>query len=141
MLLFASQLIPHKYIEKNTIKSAKELANIFKNEKSKHPNSIYEKIEDLRLLGIIFIEDEKHPLKSLIEMNYYENCDKKYIHCSEVLKEKNGKLIEYSRYWHGQTIFEKLLLVFTTIKTINIINLLLITLLLILTTIKLFKKG
>ena len=66
---------------------------------------------------------------------------KKFIHYSEVLKGKNGKLIEYSRYWHDQTIFEKLLLIFTTIKTINIINLLLITLLLILTTIKLFKKG
>ncbi len=70
MLLFASQLIPHKYIEKNTIKSAKELADIFKNEKSKHPNSKYEKIGDLRLLGIIFSEDKKQPLKSLIEMNY-----------------------------------------------------------------------
>lgn len=137
--LFLSQLIPHYLIKDNTIKSIKEMNIIFKKEKLKKSNYIYEKAGDIRLLSMIYSENENNPLKSLIEMNYYEKCDYNIQECDKTLIEKKGKLIEYSRYWHGQTILEKTLLIFTTIKTINIINLILILLLLLFTSIKIYK--
>ena len=146
ILQLGSQIIPTKWVQKNVIQSAEELSIQFQKsdkDQKKVPKEYekYEKYGDMRNLAMIYLEDNRHPLKSMIEMNYYKNCDFNLVKCSETLKNNHGEIIDYSRYWHGQTIIEKLLLIVMSIQTINKVNLVFLIVLLLLTCYRLWKKD
>lgn len=136
-----SAMIPHKYIEKNTLKSVDELNIMFSNKYlNENEYTKFEQFGDVRNFAMIYQEDSNHPFKSVIEKNYLEKCDV-LLECPMTLKNNYGNTIDYSRYWHGQTSILKCLTVFISINTITIISFLLLLTLFFLTIYKLWKKD
>lgn len=141
LLSFFSTMIPHKLIEKNTLKSVEELNSTFnENIFNKKEYNQYEQYGDIRNYAMIYQEDEKKPMDSLIEKNYLEDCDI-LTECPETLKNNTGKTVDYSRYWHGQSSILKVLTIFFSIKTINVISLILLLVLFLYTSYSLWIKD
>ena len=135
---FLSSLIPHRYITKNSTKSVLQLNEIFK--KKHNVYNKYEEEGDIKNIAMIYTEDEKHPLKSMVSMNYPIECN--FIdYCILGLDESKHELVNYSRYWHGQTTLLKPLLVFFNIKTINIIMMVIFAALYLYTLIRLYRTD
>ena len=138
--LFLTNLIPHKLVSNNSQKSIIQLTEMF-NKKSniKNPYSTFEEEGDLKNFAIIYSSDSNHPIKSMIEMNYPIECDKSQT--CYLISNNSMQLINYSRYWHGQTTILKPLTIFFDIKTINIIIMTLFIILFTYTLIMLFKTD
>ena len=139
LISFTSNLIPHKYIEKNSYKSIIQLNNIFlKNKNHNRPYNTYEEEGDIKNFAMIYLEDSNHPIKSMIEMNYPVECNIVDT-CIYGINTNNNKLQNYSRYWHGQTTILKPLTIFFDIKTINLIMMVLFIVLFLYTIINIYK--
>ena len=138
---FITALIPHKVIEKNSSESIKQLNIKFGRFMTLPPYAGYERYGDVRNFTMIYYEDEKHPVKSLIEKKYPKECDEELYNCSKIIKKNNLEMINYSRYWQGQSSLLKILSIFFDIKIINIISLFLLIILFILTFVNLWKKD
>lgn len=139
LISFSSNLIPHKYINKNSYKSITQLNNIFsRNKKINKPFNTYEEEGDIKNFAMIYFQDEKHPIKSMIEMNYPVECNMVDT-CIYGINKNNNKLENYSRYWHGQTTILKPLTIFFDINTINLIMMIIFTIIFIYTIINIYK--
>ena len=85
-----------------------------------------------------YLIDEKHPFKSIVEMNFYPEIDYGFRDYTKMLKD-NHKTESYSRYWQGQTIYLRPLLLLTNVKNIYLINIIIFFILFTILLIKLFK--
>lgn len=144
-ILFVNCLIPQRKIYNNTLKS---FDYYYKNLKIGYLNNNklekdYYKIDyaaDIKSVSMSYLIDEDYPIKSLIKMNYYPEIDSGFRDYSKMLQD-NHKIESYSRYWHGQTIFLRSLLLFTNIQKIYYIFIFLFFLILIILFIKLLRTD
>lgn len=144
-ILFVNCLIPQRKIYNNTLKS---FDYYYKNLKIGYLNNNklekdYYKIDyaaDIKSVSISYLIDEDSPVKSLIKMNYYPEIDYGFRDYPKMLQD-NHKIESYSRYWHGQTIFLRSLLLFTNIQKIYYIFIFLFFLILIILFIKLLRTD
>ncbi len=130
LLLIIEKSIPNTSVQKNLVKSNEYYYNYF--------DKIYTNLDELRdkhnmvdipgdfyHYGILYLEDNKHPIKGFIEMNKDSNLDKKVMYHFGFGRAKIDS--DYSRYWNAHLIVLKPLLSFFTIGTIfNIYYVLLI---------------
>lgn len=142
-LLFLNALIPQKNIYSNTLKS---FEYYYKNLKIGFLNNTnlekeYYRIDysaDIKSLSMAYLIDEKHPFKSIVEMNFYPEIDYGFRDYTKMLKD-NHKTESYSRYWQGQTIYLRPLLLLINVKNIYLINIIIFFILFAILLIKLFK--
>ncbi len=121
LLLIIEKSIPNSRVKTNIIKSEEYYQEYFKDlygnlDVLKNRHTMIDIPGDFYHLSILYLEDNKHPVKGFVEMNK----DSKLMH-----KMTNGghfKDIEmdsdYSRYWNGHLIVLKPLLTFFTMDTI-----------------------
>ena len=136
-------LIPQSSIQRNSEKSALYLYE----EELFHPLVNGEKLTtidnyaDTILLNIVYNLDEKQPLRSVFSASYYNedwlNVNEGYKMAVSENKEPN---ISYSRYWHGNMIFLKPLLMFFDIQGIRIFNAIVLAALICALGVSLIKK-
>ncbi len=124
LLLIIEKSIPNNRVKANIIKSEPHYQEYFKDlygnlDVLKNRHTMIDIPGDFYHLGILYLEDNRHPVKGFIEMNK----DSQLMH-----KMTNGghfKDIEmdsdYSRYWNGHLIILKPLLTFFTMDTIFIL--------------------
>lgn len=145
ILLFGSALfIPQNKVEKNVLESIKYLEDngkyaVYNNGEIQEFYKTIDYVADMKTLNMAFLIDNENPISSSIEMNYYDNLNYKLRNFTELFENKDGKEVDYSRYWQGQIIFVRILLLFTNIEYMYIFNNVLIYALLIILLIKLFK--
>jgi len=138
--LFLTNLIPHKYISNNSQKSIIQLTNYFNITRDTAKDySKFEEQGDLKNFAMIYASDSNHPIKSMIEMNYPIECE--HVQTCYLISNHSPQLINYSRYWHGQTTILKPLTIFFDIKIINNIMMTLFIVLFTYTLIMLFKTD
>ena len=143
MLMAFVALIPQSSIQRNSEKSALYLYE----EELFHPLVNGEKLTtidnyaDTILLNIVYNLDEKQPLRSVFSASYYNedwlNVNEGYKMAVSENKEPN---ISYSRYWHGNMIFLKPLLIFLDIQGIRIFNAIVLAALMSCLGISLFRR-
>ena len=131
--LFLCELIPYKWVSKNVVESLNYHQTEFFNRKLMK-NEIYD-IGELSLLEMNFTADSRHPLKSLVENNTIKSG------AARLDNHDTIEVEEYARYWWGQQGYERILLIFTDIKGIRIINAVILSILCIILIIKLFKES
>ena len=144
--LFSIALIPQKSIYKNTINSFKYY---YKNDKIGYLNNSnlmreYYRIDykaDMKSLSIAYLISEKTPIESIVKMNYHFNIEHGNKDFSELIKNNTGRILSYGRYWHGQIIFIRSLLIFFNIKTIYYIGIGVFFVLFLILLIKLFNRD
>lgn len=93
----------------------------FKEVKPSREYSSLHVFSDERSLNIVYCLDSEHPLKSIMEAKYYkeETDTKNIIHSLKGAIENGGQgNQEYLRYWHGNIIILRPLLIFFNINQI-----------------------
>ncbi len=141
LMLYFSAIIPHKYISNNTQKSVSQLYELFKgNTTEAQPYEQFEQYGDFKNLMMIYYGDEKYPIKSMVEMNYPAVCELLGT-CIYAFDSNDNVMLNYSRYWHGQTTILKPLLIFFDINFINILSIVVFSILFIITLILLFRTD
>lgn len=145
ILLVVTTMIP-----KNSIKTNSEKSAIYLNEKEALFHTVIkgEKLTtidnyaDTILLNIVYSLDEEHPLKSALLASYYKE---DWLNANEAYKiaviEKKAPNTPYTRYWHGETIFLRPLLMIFDIRGIRCINFVVMLALLSCVGMLLFKKN
>ncbi|MBE6161403.1 MAG: hypothetical protein E7158_04210 [Firmicutes bacterium] len=144
--LFLVSFIPKKAVYKNTVSSFKYYYN---QKKIGYLNNNmlkkdYYKIDykaDMKSLSMAYEIDEKDKINSLVKMNYIAQTEGELQDFSKYLKSDKAIIINYSRYWQGQTIFLRILLIFFNIQIIYFIGVGFFSLILIFLTYKLLKKD
>lgn len=136
--------IPNNLIEKNIKESTKYLLTqedrptLIKNKNEYIVESTrIDNYTDSLTLNMIW----NNTNKTQIQMNYYYDGNSGINSLNETINNNQKSNTEYSRYYQGQIIFTKLLLIFFNIKEIRIINYIVITMLTIYLTYILFKKS
>ena len=142
--LLMEKTIPNEKSRQNILKSETYYHDYFDHQFSNF-NIIKDKHEtvdvtaDLYHLSMIYLEDNKHPWKSFVEMN------KDSLISQRMVRKESFKNIEidsdYSRYWNGQLIILKPLLSFFTMPTIYNIYLVLFTITFSILLFYLFKQS
>ena len=123
-LLIIEKTIPNNRVKANIIKSEDYYQEYFNDlygdlDVFKNRHTMVDAYGDLCHLGILYLEDNKHPYKSFIEMNKDSQLLLKITtggHFSDIEFDS-----DYSRYWHGHLLILKPLLTFFTMNTIYII--------------------
>lgn len=122
LFLIMEKTIPNEKSRRNLLKSEKLYHDYFDYQYS-NINIIKDKHEtvaiagDLYHLSMIYLEDNKHPWKSFIEMNMDSKSSQRMENKESFRDFKIDS--DYSRYWNGQLIVLKPLLSFFTISTIH----------------------
>ena len=121
LLLIIEKSIPNTRVQKNLVRSNEYYYNYF----DKVYTNLYELREkhnmidipgDFYHFGILYLEDNSHPIKGFIEMNKDSHLDKKLMYkygFEDAEIDSN-----YARYWNAHLIILKPLLSFFTIGTI-----------------------
>ena len=144
--LFLISFIPRKAIYKNTVSSFKYY---YKQQKVGYLNNTflmkdYYKIDykaDMKSLSMAYFIDENDKLSSLIKMNYLAQTEGSLNDFSKYLNNDKAMIRNYGRYWQGQTIFLRILLVFFNIRTIYFIGIGIFFVIFLLLLIKLIKEN
>lgn len=140
LLLIASS-IPQKYVEENAYKSMDFLEEFYFKKLEKRKYFYFEKCGDIRNVAMAYSMDSKKVVSSAIRMSYYENVDRLKM-LKKTIKEKEGDLVDYSRYWQGQAAYSKLMLLIMPVGyPLYIIQLIILTILFLYLSYKLFKKD
>ena len=142
-MLVGVTAIPYKYIERNMIKSAEYL-----NEKtdieeliSRRDYTFRHLYADATTLSIIYSSDGQEPLKNaLISPHYTMNYRGKVHSLADQVANNLEANDEYLRYWHGNIIIVKILLIFFNIEQMYFLMKIIIYLLAIFTLIMLWKR-
>lgn len=149
LFLILNTFIPQKNVKNNTIES---FDYYYKNQKVGYLNNTslrkdsykIDYMSDTKSLNMSYFLDKNNIYDSLIEMNYYKNIDFKYENYTYLIENKNNENYElenYSRYWQGQTIYIRTLLNFFSVQTIYRINIMILIILLLILSVKLFKTD
>ncbi len=124
LLLILEKTIPNYRVKINIEKSEAYYQEYFKDINSnsdvfKNRHTMIDIPGDFYHLGILYLEDNKHPIKGFIEMN------KDSLIMQKIMMGKHFRDAEidsdYSRYWNGHLIILKPLLTFFTMEQIFII--------------------
>lgn len=140
--LFISSLIPNKYIYDNTLKSF----DFFEKYSSKINSMdkdiiLLERCGDVRNISMAYNMDYKNPIDSIIRMSYLKEVDK-IQNLREVFINQEGEVVNYSRYWQGQAMYSKIMLLFMPLGYfMYIIQLIVLLILFFLIIKKLIKKS
>lgn len=125
-LLCLTSMIPQRSIQENSEKSANylyESEDLFDMLVEGQKLTTIDNYADTILLGIVYGLDEDNPLKSVMSASYYKE---DWMNANEAYRiaviEKKAPNTPYSRYWHGEIIFLKPLLLFFDIRGIRVIN-------------------
>ena len=145
ILLFFTNLIPQNSIKTNSEKSAlylNEKEALFHTVLSSEKSTTIDNYADTILLNIVYSLDETQPLKSALLASYYKE---NWLNANEAYKkavtENKAPNTPYTRYWHGEMIFLKPLLMVLDIKGIRCLNAVVLLALLCCVGVILFKKG
>ena len=96
---------------------------------------------DAMLLDIAYYYDSNRPLASIMKAEYYRNQDKSlnesFVEAIKLDKEPNN---EYIRYWHGSNVIVRTLHKWFSIKSLYVINAVLLTVLFVGLTVFFIKK-
>lgn len=145
VLLFFTALIPQKSIKANSEKSAiylNEKETLFYTAVKGETQTTIDNYADTILLNIAYSLDEKHPLKSALLASYYNEYWNNVNESYKIAVTKNKVPNKpYTRYWHGEMIFLKPLLIFMDVRGIRVLNAIVMIFLLILLGILLVKKD
>lgn len=117
-------LIPRSAIEENIMESLVEV------EKSSSMNNRHRVIPgyytatddragDFAWMQVLYGADSKHPIKSAILMKRYVKYGRPHEELREQIENDLPPNDNYSRYWHGMTIFLRILLVFFSLSEIK----------------------
>lgn len=125
-LLFLTAMIPQSSIQKNSEKSANylyESEELFDTLVDGQKQTTIDNYADTILLGIVYGLDEEKPLKSVMSASYYKedrlNANEAY---QIAVTEKKVPNTPYVRYWHGEIVILKPLLLLFDIRGIRLIN-------------------
>lgn len=136
-------LIPKSSIQSNSEKSALYLyeEELFYPLVKDQKLTTIDNYADTILLNIVYSLDEKQPLRSVFSASYY---NEEWLNVNEGYKmavsENKAPNISYSRYWHGNMIFIKPLLMFLDIQGIRIFNAIVLAVLICALVVSLMKK-
>ncbi|PHV72215.1 hypothetical protein CS063_01700 [Sporanaerobium hydrogeniformans] len=144
LLLILTAQIPRSSIESNSQKSATYLDEkeaLFHTVVEGQKLTTIDNYADTILLNIVYSLDVQHPLESVLLASYYkeewQNANEAYRAAVTKHKPPNQP---YTRYWHGQIIFLRPLLLFLDIRGIRWINAVVMTALLSWLGVLLIKK-
>lgn len=146
--LYLSALIPKELFRDNLLESAyylEENEDEFYTLKENNARTVTDNYADTITYNIMYSVNSEKPLESLIISPFYsDNVNPEYQMISilrERIEEEKEPDTMYDRYWHGMQMIYRVLFVFFTIKQIRIgMNILLSGLLFVL-MISLWKKG
>ena len=146
MIFFTSlilvSLIPQKIIYNNTLKSL-EFFEKYRMEMNGH-NLNFAFIEgcgDVRDISMAYNMNPENLMDSAIRMPYQVELDTLY-EMGETFKQDKGEKVNYSRYWQGQAMYSKIMLVFMPVGYVLYgLQLVSIIVLLIMILRKLWKKN
>ncbi len=144
IFLLMEKSIPNEKSRQNILKSETYYHEYFNHQFSninivKDKHETVDVISDLYHLSMIYLEDNKHPWKSFIEMNKDSEISQKMIKKKSF---KDAKVdSDYSRYWNGKLIILKPLLSFFTMPTIYNIYLIVFTITFSILLFMLFKRS
>jgi len=146
IFMLATSLIPQKSIYKNTMDSLKYYYNNDKvgwlnNTNLQRDSYQIDYSADIKSVMIAYFIDENKPISSLIEMNYLLETDYGLIDFSKLIEDNSGTVINYARYWHGQSLILRILLTITTIRNIYFIGIGLLSIVFIYLLKEMFKKD
>ena len=143
-LLVVSSMIPHSAIEQKL----KESANYYKTRpgvykiKYEQRYSYIHYFADTRKLNIIYCIDSEHPIESTLWSKYYQTVKRdtntEFIHLVERNEEPTT---QYLRYWNGCMLFLRPMLTIFNIEQIYLINQIILSILILVLFIILFKKS
>ena len=144
VFLLMEKIIPNEKSRQNIIKSETYYHEYFDHQFSniniiKNKHESVDVTADLYHLSMIYLEDNKHPWKSFIEMNKDSTVSKRMVKKESFRDVKIDS--DYSRYWNGQLIILKPLLSFFTMPTIYNIYLVLFTITFSILLFMLFKQS
>ena len=144
ILMVLTVQIPKSSIERNSQKSAAYLYEkeaLFHTVVDGQELTTIDNYADTILLNIVYSLDAQHPLKSVLLASYYkeewQNANEAYVVAVTRHKAPNQP---YTRYWHGEMIFLRPLLMFLDIRGIRWMNTVVMTVLLIWLGTLLIKK-
>lgn len=147
LLLLSISLIPREKIASNIDKSCqywKPYKPVYQWLPDNYKLSI-DFYSDPILFNIMYYEDDEHPLESLLKNEYYDAVVDGEYKSSTMLIEAMGQAkepnAEYSRYWHGSTLFLRPLVMLFSCTQIYIINAVLLGILALVILILFFRKG
>ncbi len=121
LLLIMEKSIPNNRVKANILKSEDHYQEYFKNLYSnlytiKNNHSTIDIPGDFYHLSILYLEENKNPVKEFIEMNKDSKLAQKLIRGEHFTDMEIDS--DYSRYWHGHLLVLKPLLTFFTMGTI-----------------------
>ncbi len=139
-LLIASS-IPQKYVRNNAIESMSFLEELYSHNKPNKKYMFYEMSGDSRNVAMAFNMDSSKVIDSSIRMSYPKDIDQLY-KMDQVLERQSNESVNYSRYWHGQAMYSKLMMVVMPLSfKMYIIQLIILLILFLYLSYKLFKKD
>ena len=140
--LIITSLIPRRLIRNNTLESLDffEKYSLDVN-KNKYDFLLLEKNGDVRNISMAYNMDPHHPFDSAIRMSYQKKLDD-LINLRDTFENNYGDKVNYSRYWQGQAMYSKVMLMFMPVGYLFYsLQLIVLTFFFLMTTIKLWKKD
>ena len=140
--LVVTSFIPRNLIYNNTTKSFEFFEKYYKNNTIKGKS--YMKIEgcgDVRNISMAYNMNPHKPIDSAIRMSYQIEIDNMK-NLKDIFINNTGERIDYSRYWQGQAMYSKIMLLLMPVGySMYLLQLLSLIILFILITTKLWKKD
>ncbi len=124
ILLILEKSIPNDRVRHNILASEEYYQTYFKElygnlNTLKNRHTMVDIPGDFYHISILYLEENKHPVKEFIEMNKDSQLASKVVHGKHFIDMEVDS--DYSRYWHGHLIILKPLLTFFTMGQIFII--------------------
>lgn len=123
VLLTAVAVIPQASIQKHVHESATYFTSkpVFYQANKQDRSSIIDRYADSILMGIAYSYDEKEPLKSVLQSQYYhQDTANENDNLLAAVQNNLEPNYEYSRYWHGSIAIVRPMLTLLNIKQLYI---------------------
>lgn len=141
LMLYISAIIPKNLIYDNVVKSLDYFEKFrYKQAFKFHKYSLLEGSGDVRNISIAYEMDSKEPIDSIIRLKFQKDISN-LIDMKDTFVNRKGEVINYSRYWRGQAMYSKIMLVFMNLKYTHIFQLAVMICLVAILTYKLFKES
>ena len=133
--------IPKNLVKDNAIESMRFLERMYSKNTIKKKYMFFEMAGDTRNVALVYNMDSDKVIDSSIRMSYLEDIDRLF-KLDQVLEKKSGKSVNYSRYWHGQAMYSKVIMVFGPLSyKVYIIQLIVLLMIFAYLVYKLFSKD
>ena len=132
-------LIPPQKIYSNTLKSLDYFQKYYDKNVSKDlKSSLLEGCGDVRNISLAYNMNPRKPFDSVIRMPYQASLDT-LVNIKKEFVHSKVELVNYSRYWHGQAMYSKIMLLFMNLKYTYYVQLFVLIILVIILAIQLFR--